>query len=221
MAFFDMFKKKDNSVTCARCGAKVAPGDAKQYKGQNYCASCYSRAIPTSGGNTEYISGSQTASSYHGNNNASGSFNNNTSFSGGEPAAIQDVKQAFDKANLKYHINHVGNQWEVVAGVNGKANTYQVKFIAKDGSKNDLALRVFALAHFPQDRRYAAYPVLNKFQQKYRFIRFNLDRDGDVNMEYDLPSCTSNVGACAVEMLLRTMKMVDEIYPDLMRSVWA
>ena len=121
---------------------------------------------------------------------------------------------------INYHVNHIGNQWELVAGVNGKASTYQVKFICKDDGKCDVAVRIFGLAHYPDHRRNVALPILNEFQRKYRFIKLNLDKSGDVNLEYDLPACQSNVGASCVELFLRIMKIVDEIYPDLMRSVW-
>lgn len=208
MALFDFLKKKSDYVVCARCGAKLAPHDAKLYGGHKYCSVCYPQVIPQTSSNTEHHGGTTYATA--------GTTSGNSTM----PATIQDIKQAFDKASLKYNINHVGDQWELVAGINGKANTYQIKYICKETAKGDVAMRVFRLTHFSQDRWDSIYPVLQQFQRKYRYLKFNLDKDGDVNLEYDFPLCTTNTGACAVELLIRTMKMVDDIYPELMHSLW-
>lgn len=237
MGLFDIFKKS-KTVQCARCSATVNESAAKEFRGKKYCAYCHGVVSSGAGSQNQgggYQAGSGSRGSHNtdtGNRGGSHSGQNyggsgygsqnqsGANYGGGEHPSIQDIRKAFDAVKINYHVNHIGNQWELVAGVNGKANTYQVKFICKDDGKSDVAVRIFGLAHYPDHRRSVALPILNEFQRKYRFIKLTLDKSGDVNLEYDLPACQSNVGASCVELFLRIMKIVDEIYPDLMRSVW-
>ena len=236
MGLFDIFKKS-KTIQCARCSATVNENAAKEFRGKKYCAYCHGVVSSGTGNQNQgggYHGGNGNRGGQHTNTGSQGGYNGggqnfggsgysngSTGYTGGsEHPSIQDIRKAFDAVKINYHVNHIGNQWELVAGVNGKANTYQVKFICKDDGKCDVAVRIFGLAHYPDHRRNVALPILNEFQRKYRFIKLNLDKSGDVNLEYDLPACQSNVGASCVELFLRIMKIVDEIYPDLMRSVW-
>ena len=65
-----------------------------------------------------------------------------------------------------------------------------------------------------------SYPVLNKLQDQYRFLRFTLDRDGDINVEYDATCCDRDAGMLAMEMIIRITKILDEAYPELKRAVY-
>lgn len=210
MAFFDFLQKNNKTVRCARCGSNVKEKDSKQFKGQIYCASCHAKiTAPVKTSTPEKPKGPQITSVQIGNTPV------------GCHPAIQEIKNAFDAANLHSQVIHAGDQWEVIAGVNGKANTYQIKFICKENARNDVAMRIFDLCSFPQDRRQNAFPLLNKFQRQYRFLRFTMDDDNSVKVEYDLPSCSTDLGPSAVEMMLRTMKIIDDIYPELMKALWA
>lgn len=135
--------------------------------------------------------------------------------------SIASIQTVFDKNDLHYSVRNRDDRCELIAGVNGKANTYDVKFISMSPEKSNVAIRVFALANIPEGREAAIRRVLNEFQQEYRFLQFVLDSDNDVNVEYDLPSCSQNVGEICREMLIRIMNIIDDIYPRLMRGIWA
>lgn len=205
MALFEFLSNK--SVHCSRCNVAITDKEAKQYEGKIYCSSCYARIIPASQVRRESVPQQ---------------YNSNTipASSNGEHSAIQEIRQAFDAAKIHYQVQHTSGRYVLTAGVSGKANSYQLKFICKENSKNDVSMRVFALANYPQDRRKNGYRILNDIQSRYRYIRLTLDKDGDVNLEYDIPECSRDIGVIAFEMLLRIMKIVDEIYPEIMRSVW-
>lgn len=202
MALFG-FRGKNKKVSCARCNTPVSETDAKHFQGRMYCSGCYAKIHDSSQSNR------QTTSSPSGQNS-----------NAAKHPAIRDIEAALEAVKIKYRTQHVGKQWEVVLGISGKANSYQIKFICKDGSKNDVAMRVFTLARYPDEHKRDAYPLLASLQRKYRFIKFTLDKAGDINLEYDMPSCTESTGKSAVEMVVRTMKIVDEVYPEIMRSVW-
>ena len=234
MGLFDMFSKSKKTVQCSMCNSTINAGSARQIDGNTYCQKCFDRILAHAsqsrnpgngggyGGNTGSYSGnggsySGNGGSYGGNGGNGSNFTGNT---GNMPVIIRDIKTAFEAADLRFRVDHVGDQWELVAGVSGKANSYQVKFITKDGGKDDVAMRVFNLVHINPGNRGNVLATLNGFQRKYRFLRYTIDKDDDVKIEYDLHTCGADIGKAATEMLLRTMKIVDDIYPELMRQVW-
>lgn len=135
--------------------------------------------------------------------------------------AISEIHRAFDKAGLKHSVENRGSHWSVESGMSGEASTYNFIFYKTDDSGNDVSVRVFRLATVPQNKRIEAYRCINRLQQKYRYVRFVLDDDGDVNMEYDFPASYSPIGEGAVEMFTRCTAILDKVYPELMRMLWA
>lgn len=202
-------KKK---VTCVKCRTELDMNEARVVDGQYYCAACDIRRKAAAAQAAKERAAAQAAKEKAAQQAKTAE---------AVHPAIAAIKKTFDDADLHSNVNHIGNQWELVAGISGKANSYQIKYICKDGGKNDVAVRVFGLASFPKGREQAAYRLLNGLQRKYRYLRFVLDKDNDVNLEYDLPSDSENVGPIGREMLIRIMKMVDEFYPELMRAIWA
>ena len=98
--------------------------------------------------------------------------------------------------------------------------SYRIKFISRDDD-NDVAVRVFGIISVEEDQKEKLLPALNELNNKYRFMKFVLDDDGDVNMEYDYPLRDPDPAASAQEMVIRIVKMVDDAYPLLMRRLWS
>lgn len=134
--------------------------------------------------------------------------------------AMEEIRREFDKNGLKYSVEQIGGHWILNAGMSGDASTYRFLFIKKDDTGNDVALRVFKLAHCPPERKTAVCRLLNDFQVEYRFVRFVMDDDGDINVEYDFPAIYSPIGEGAVEVLMRLTHILDQCYPKLMRALW-
>jgi type III secretion system FlhB-like substrate exporter len=134
--------------------------------------------------------------------------------------AIAEIHEVFNKRNIKHKVDQADNIWLVRAGMGGKASTYDFLFIKTDDVGNDVAVRVFKVAKFSESARDKGLEVINEIQQRYRYARFNLDDDGDVNVEYDFPAAYPNIGEGAFDMLIRLTTVMDECYPQLMRAVW-
>lgn len=205
MGLFD-FLKRTPTVRCSQCGVQIKETDAHRYRNGVYCSICFGREDFIKE-NTPTVTQTNTAEKKKSDDNAA-------------PDVIRDIKKAFEDAGVKYFDARFGDQWEVHAGVNGNDVTYIMKFISKISDQNVLGLRIFGLIHVPAQKRRAALAQIAQLQTQYRFWRFNLDSDGHVNVEYDFPPATSNHGAMAIELFLRTMKMVDEVYPQLSKCVW-
>lgn len=212
MGLFDIFRKTP-TVRCVQCGVQIKETDAHRYRDGVYCSICFShqdfsnRNQPNITIDIPDFPVKKPAGRQDSGNKAM-------------PAAIQSIKTEFESSGIKCLSAQFGDQWEVHAGVNGKGVTYTMKFICKISDNNVFGLRVFSLIHVSAEKRADMLNLLSQFQNRYRFWRFNLDSGNDVNVEYDFPPSTSNHGKMAVEMFLRTMKMVDDIYPELSQCVW-
>lgn len=213
MGLFDIFKRTP-TVRCVQCGVQIKETDAHRYRNGVYCSICFSHQ--------DFTSKSQPNITFDVSNLAAQTAGiKQDSAADSTPAAIKDIKKTFDSAGIKCLSAQFGDQWEVHAGVNGKGVSYTMKFICKTSDVNVFGLRVFNLVRVSPAKRRDVLELLSQFQSRYRFWRFNLDTDNNVNLEYDFPPATSSHGKMAVEMFLRTMKLVDDIYPELSRCIWA
>ena len=235
MGFFDLFKK---NVTCTRCNISISASDAKTLKGLPYCPHCYRRLQqaeqpardswdkpetparepqrPERSFEDKYGRGGSTGSSGRDNDRFSSS--DRDSGASGCPATIADIRRTFEETNTKFRESNSGSRWEIVAGFSDKGKSYMIKFISTGGDV--LAIRVFELLSVEKSQYANVLPVLNKLQDQYRFLRFTLDADGDINVEYDVVCCSRDAGKLALEMAIRITKILDDAYPELKRAVY-
>ena len=128
---------------------------------------------------------------------------------------------ACDSAGLKYResrdLDDGGSL--VVCGVNGKNNArYDVLFVFdKDG--HSVSLRVFGLLTFPEEKWAAMLDAANELNGTYRWLKF-FTKEDRVNVQCDAVISDDTSGKVCVELLVRTMRIVDEAYPSFMRVLW-
>lgn len=64
--------------------------------------------------------------------------------------------------------------------------------------------------------------VCNQMHIKVRYVKFVLDEDNDLNLEYDPPQLISDdcVGEVAVEMMIHIARIMDENYSAFMKALY-
>lgn len=77
------------------------------------------------------------------------------------------------------------------------------------------------IAHVPQGREASVLRAINELNETYRWVCFYLDKDNDVLATIDFILSPNTVGATCFELLQRTINIVDEGYPTLMRAIWS
>lgn len=222
MALFGLFGKK-NAIRCAKCNTTIKQDDIRGHQGKVYCSFCYEQILAEERRSTARASTTtaRTGSTAGTPKRPPRTITVDTTHDYREmPQRLKQIKEAFDHTDTKYSMNHFGDQWEIVAGVNGKSNVYELKFICKEDPNCAIAIRVFNLANVDESRTLQICQTLNRLNGKYRFVRFTLDSDNAVKVEYDVPVETSDVGPYAMEMLLRIVSIIDDAYPELMRDLW-
>lgn len=74
----------------------------------------------------------------------------------------------------------------------------------------------------PKEKRLRVLEACNEINCKRRFLKFVLDRDGDVNVEYDFLMRADDgcIGEMACEVFAITMHLIDKDYPLLMKAIY-
>ncbi len=136
--------------------------------------------------------------------------------------ATKLIEAKFRSEGLKVQIEDAGEISAVLCGLGGKNCALRVNWLSL-GEENDAKMLSAPIARFPEEKRDAGYRLANDLNVRYRFVRWVIDPDGDLHVEYDLPTGTPSVvlGEAAFEITVRALKIVDETYPSIMRTLWA
>ena len=62
--------------------------------------------------------------------------------------------------------------------------------------------------------------VCNELNEKYRWVKFYVDKDGDVVAELDAYIEREKCGSVCKSLVLQVASVVDNAYPILMRALW-
>ena len=135
--------------------------------------------------------------------------------------ATREIERAMKAQDLHCSIHETSSSSIVEVGFNGKvAKKMTIRFISRDDD-NDFAARCFAIVNVPEDKLTKLRRVVNGLNNEYRFLKFIIDEDNDLNLEFDFPVKGESVGPAAVEILIRTSNILDDCYPKLMSAIWA
>lgn len=130
--------------------------------------------------------------------------------------------RACDEKGLKYKNQRDLDSGKslVVCGVNGSAgNTYDVMFIF-DKDEESVAVRVYKLTSCNKENFARVLITVNQLNNKFRWYKFEIDDDQDVNMECDAVIDVDSAGEVCTELLYHCMGIAKDAYPMLMKAVW-
>ena len=137
--------------------------------------------------------------------------------------ATRLIKQEMDRQEFHYRIEEHDGKSVLIAGFGiDNGPSVQVLFISPDND-NDVSIRLFGIVNkVAENKTGSILKAINECNNKFRYLKFTLDKDGDVNIEYDLPikADDRSVGAEACEIFSRIMHIADEAYPVFMKAMW-
>lgn len=140
--------------------------------------------------------------------------------------ATKLIKEEMERQGLKYSIEEFedgsGSTLLVRFTINN-GPSLRVKFISLD-DKNDVAIRLFRIVeNVAESKINEILKAVNECNCEYRYLKFILDEEHDVNIEYDLAlrAEDTSIGAEACEILVRIVRIVDEVYPKFMKIIWS
>lgn len=134
------------------------------------------------------------------------------------------IKQEFEKQGLTCPVREDDNTSTLVLLFpisDGPAK--EVHFVSSDDSNCVLVYLFRYISNTSKEKRNGLLELINEFNNEYRFIRFILDSDGDINIEADISGRADDscVGAEAFDIFYQIYKAANECYPKFMKYLWA
>lgn len=123
----------------------------------------------------------------------------------------KDVEAAFKAQGWNYQLDEREGSSALITGFNLKSGGSVQVFFISAGDK-DLAIRVFQVIPIPVGKQEAAIRACNKINLEYRFVKFVAD-NGNIGAQLDVAMETANMGPVAIELLSRTLDIIDGAMP--------
>lgn len=135
--------------------------------------------------------------------------------------ATKLIADAFKGAGPKYGVQEVGSLSFVELGFTGNNCTFKLRFISADDD-NDVKVMTEDFAKYPENKFENGYKLMNELSRTYKYYKFTMDDKGGVCAQYDFPVSlpTDAIGKVAIELALRCAKIIDDVYPMVMKSIW-
>lgn len=134
------------------------------------------------------------------------------------------IAETFEKRRVKFDVvSHHGSE-QLLAGFSVDCGPNVImRFISRDND-NDVAARIFGLiSNTPKEKRVRVLEACNVLNHKIRYMKFYLDNDGDINVEYDFPvhSPDDGIGEMAFEIFVCMMQILDSEYSIFMKALYS
>ena len=134
------------------------------------------------------------------------------------------IAETFEKRGVKFDVVSHDASEELRAGFSVDCGPLVImRFISRDND-NDVAARIFGLiSKTPKEKRARIMEACNMLNHKIRYMKFYLDNDGDINVEYDFPvhSPDDGIGEMAFEIFVRMMQILDSEYSIFMKALYS
>lgn len=127
-----------------------------------------------------------------------------------------------ERRQLKYDCEERESRSDVVSlkftGENLPGSIIKV-FLGESGM--DLTVACFSLVKVPQPKRVEMLELLNEVMDNYRWLKLYLDSDSEVTSQVDAIVDDRIAGIVGAELILRTVNILDNIYPRIMKIMWS
>lgn len=137
---------------------------------------------------------------------------------------VADIfKKFLDQKEIKYtYFEPQENRKEAIRiGYSGKnASDIQLLYFFDDNA-NSVNVKVFDIAKIAADKLMNVYVLLNELNCEYRWVKFYVDSDNQVTVSGDAITDEANAGEELFEILVRYIQIIDEVYPRIMKAIWA
>lgn len=110
-------------------------------------------------------------------------------------------------------------KFDVVTRWNLEETTVTIRAVFDDNG-HTVAIRCFRLARAKEDRFVDVLKTCNELNNRFRWFKFTIDNDSDINMEIDCIVNEETAGEVVLELVQRLCNIVDEAYPELMEAIY-
>jgi hypothetical protein len=127
--------------------------------------------------------------------------------------ALQRFARQLDAERIKYSVSDDNAVVRILYnGDNFKSLTFTFVF---DHDGKSVGIRVFSIAQFTSAQLEDAYEFCNRMNDHYRWLRFYVDEDRELTAALDAVIPADSVGEICVELLHRSVSIVDSVCKEL------
>ena len=136
--------------------------------------------------------------------------------------AAKEISDFFEEHDIVFRVRETEDSSRIGTDVQAGYAVFCIWFISTDDS-SDVAVRVPSFVRYKTDaEKKRLMRAVNRMNQKYRYVKFTMPaNDQCINIEFDFPESTQNIGKCAGEIFRRIMQIADESYPEFMKALWS
>ena len=134
------------------------------------------------------------------------------------------IAETFEKRGVKFEVNNHHGMEELQTFLPIGRGSYAIMHFINHDNDNDVAVRIIGLvSDVPMDKRLRVMEACNVLNNKIRYLKFSLDDDGDVNVEYDflVHSPNEGIGEMAFEIFLRTTHILNSEFGIFMKAIYS
>ncbi len=133
------------------------------------------------------------------------------------------IKSYLDEKEIRYDYYEASEKRDEAIRVSTRAENKESisinLFIDEDGGS--MNIKSFTVAKVPENKLAEVFACLNALNSAYRWVKFYVDSDNEVTVAGDAIVDAATAGEEALEIIARYIKIIDEIYPRLMKVIWA
>ena len=132
------------------------------------------------------------------------------------------IAEKLEKDDITYWVVKK-HGWEAVCvgfSINNGPNL-SVQFFSIDDS-NSVAVHIQLVTGIQPEKRMRVLEACNILNYRMRYLKFNVDADGDINCEYDFPEKIPDkcIGEIALEILVKVMRILNKEYQIFMKALY-
>ncbi len=90
-----------------------------------------------------------------------------------------------------------------------------------DPSEKAVGVKCFSIAKVPEAKLANMYALLNNLNGEYRWVKFYIDDENEVTASSDATITKATADEVCYDRLLRFLDIVDEVYPQIMKTLWS
>lgn len=136
---------------------------------------------------------------------------------------VNRVGRAFNDRGLKF--DHVDDYEKPMIALNFGGGDFSYTHVAIhvifDEDGQSVQIVTSPIASVPAEKTAKLLLTLNECNHKFRWVKFYLDDDNDIIADADILFDEQNVGEACIEIVLRTASIIDDAYPEIMKSIWS
>ncbi len=138
-------------------------------------------------------------------------------------SAANAFLQACDREGLKYVPPKITPDGKTVLRLNVRGthgNGYAVTYVFPPEEK-DVSIRIFGLVTARKEILAKVIYRCNKMNNRFRWVKFLVDDDMDLNLEADCVITPETAGEVCMEMFYHFVRAADEAYPGIVSNYGA